>query len=223
MVAKLPDTTDKKLRERVISGIEKALLPGCLASPATDVAVLGYVDSIKDLTFLVDHLMLHPEKVARAKRLIERDLVAGGPQLTKAGLAEAPWPAQYGVWEKIPNCWMWAWICGRYPEFTPKVIESLQKEEKRICWALRELATGLRDQSPIDTRLRDKCVMAKFLGRMADQRSTVLKGWVSRCVSEDGKVDWSKGGAFRATKIEDGRIKEFVWLFDGGKARFCNN
>lgn len=85
-----------------------------------------------------------------------------------------------------------------------------------MCRALLELGTGMKDKVQVDPRLRDKRLVAQFLTVMAEKLNHPLRGWVSRSFV-GGRVDWSKGGAWTVTRVQENQVKAFKWLFDSSE------
>jgi len=220
-MVKVLDLRSADLRARVQKTLQKMLVPAAgssRASSVTDVAVMEYMDNARDVLDIVDKLMEQPDKINQTKRFVERDLASLSSRGGKPSDSD-PWPPQYGVWEKIPTIWMWAWVSGKYPEFTPAIIEALQKSEKGVMSALRETATGLKDNHPVDPRLRDKQIMARFLDHLAEKRGHRLLGWVTRCFSDLKTVNWDGCSCWKPSSTVGGQVKQYVWAYDGQEVR----
>jgi hypothetical protein len=210
----LSDSWLEKTKARTRLALEKILISGRGSSHEnTNVVVMAHNDSMKDIIELVEHLLDNPSKVGACKKIVMRESMESGILHGKCGGKEdtTPWPPQYGIWEKIPNYWLWSWIQDKYPEFTDAVMTDLIKAEKKVVRSLLELACGIKDKTVVDTRLHEKKLMARFLTELATKRGHRLKGWVGMAFAGSKVVDWGKAGSFRVHLIVDEKVNKLMW------------
>lgn len=210
------DTSTDAFLQKVRNNLTKLLTPTSTRTSLTDIASIQHTENMKELIQIVDICLQDPSRITQVKRLAEQKTATASPGKRKSDDSE-PWPAQYTTWGKIPTFWLWQWLAGRYPEFTPKVIEDLNRADKSICRNLLEHETGLRDNTEVDPRCHDKMACAQFLNKLSDERGRRLKGWLAKSFADRQKVNWNAAGCFTPSKVEEGRVTELIWAYDREK------
>lgn len=216
IMVRATDTTTDAFRQKVRNNLTKLLMPSSTRTSLSDIVSIQHTEKMKDLTQLVDICSQDSARITQVKRLAEQKAATISPSKRQASDNE-PWPAQYTTWGKIPSFWVWQWLAGRYPEFTPAAIESLNRCDKAICRSLLEHEAGLKDNTEVDTRCHDKMACAQFLNKLSDERGRRLKGWLAKAFADKTKVNWKAAGCFVPIVVEEGLVRELIWAFDGEK------
>jgi hypothetical protein len=175
----LSDSWLERTKARTRVALEKILISGRGSSHEnTNVVVMAHNDSMKDIVELVEHLLDNPSKVGACKKIVMRESMESGSLHGKSGGKEdtTPWAPQYGIWEKIPNYWLWSWIQDKYPEFTDAVMTDLIKAEKKVVRSLLELACGIKDKTVVDTRLHEQKAHGPLPHRACNQEGPQAQG-----------------------------------------------
>jgi hypothetical protein len=206
VASKAADVGSEAVRERARKALERIILPPAVKGQETCLVSIAHRSTMSDLLEVVDQLLLQPDKVAVVKRLVFReDLAAVGGKRGRADETE-PWPDQYSVWGRIPAYWLWSWVQTNYSEFQDNIITSLQKADKHCIRKLIEYSVGIREKQAVDSRLRCKRAMSRFLLTLAADRGHRLRGWVTRAFGDGCSIQWNLGGAWAWGKVAEGRV-----------------
>lgn len=150
---------------------------------------------------IISHLTEFPQKILPALKVIQNPSFGvqkaapkGAKGAAQCGDEEEPWPDTYGVWRLIPKYWLWAWVVGVQPKFTPELVERVDAADKRAIRKILEFATGRKDTSTVPTACCDKLIMARTLTQAyKDLGSRLSDSWVE-AILPTGVIDWNAHG-----------------------------
>merc|ERR1711963_890751 len=93
-------TTQAASRDRLSKAIKKVSTPQAITgAQSTDLAVISYVEFAKDLGEIVDNLMVDPNKIAHAKRVLLNEASITSP----SGKFVGHRPLAISIWRLVEN------------------------------------------------------------------------------------------------------------------------
>lgn len=191
--------TTRAASGRPIEGCERITVPAPRASGnlLEDNRRLQFHRSLVDI---VQWCLDNPDKVLSVQSLMRTDLIAKsslGEAPKGEGLSLLPFHATYQFLGRIPKYYIvWYLMTELDNIFSPERLASIDKYDKDNVRRIFHLMHATTDQMRWPCEAKDKEVLTQLLRARALLVGARIHPKWAECISGDGSIDWSNGGAF---------------------------